>query len=331
MSANENAKLKLLYIMKILLKQSDESHFLTVSDIIRELSVYGITAERKSIYTDICLLEKFGLDIECVRKKANNYFVGDRDFQITELILLIDAVQSSKFITRRKSDELINKIVSLVSLHEAKELKKHLTRSNLLKTTNESVYYNVDSIYRAIKFRKKVKFKYFDYTINKDIKYRGNGNYYIVSPYILDWYEDKYYMLAYHDKYNKIVPFRVDRMTKVNVSDENRPINIEYDNYDFESSINKSFNMFYSSEVKKVEIEFSKKLVNNVIDKFGREVILYNKTEKTFCVSVDVDVSDAFLGWIFKFGNQVKIIHPESVIEKLKKHVSNILSMYEGN
>ena len=235
-SANSKLKLKPLYIMKILLEKSDEEHPLTVNDIIYELAFYDIPAERKSIYSDIELLITFGLDIICQKDRSNKYFVGTREFELPELKLLVDAVQSSKFITHKKSDELIKKIEKLTNIHEAKNLHRQVIVNDRVKTMNESIYYNIDSLHKAIQSEKMVYFRYFDFTVEKKIQFRNEGSPYHVSPYALTWADENYYLIAYHEKYKDISHFRVDRMTDIEVSDDDRPIIEDY----------KDFNLNYS-------------------------------------------------------------------------------------
>lgn len=328
MSANSKLKLKLLYVMKILLEQSDEEHSLTVNNIITELEYYDISAERKSIYSDIELLMRFGLDIICEKERANKYFVGKRDFELAELKLLVDAVQSSKFITHKKSSELIKKIEKLRSVYEAKELHRQVIVNDRVKTMNESIYYNVDSLHKAIQIGKKVQFKYFDYTVDKETKFRNNGNLYCVSPYALTWADENYYLIAYHDKYKDISHFRVDRMTEIEIDDEERPAIDKLNHFNVVEYSKKVFNMF-SGETERVELEFDNSLINVVIDRFGKSVGIHSKTESSFRITIEVATSNTFLGWIFMFGDKVRIISPMHLRNRMMTMAEDVIQTYK--
>ncbi len=328
MSANTNQKLKLLYILKILMEKSDEAHPVTVNDIIRCLSAYDISAERKSIYTDIQLLSDFGIDIICEKGRSNHYYIGKRDFELAELKLLVDAVQSSKFITHKKSNELIKKIETLTSSYEAKELHRQVIVNDRIKTMNESIYYNVDTIHRAIRSNQRVQFKYFDYTVNKKLKFRRNGETYCVSPYALTWADDYYYLIAYHERYETVTQFRVDRMSDIEVSEESIPKEHKLKAFNVVEYSKKVFRM-YSQDPVNVELEFDNSLINVVIDRFGKEVTIHSKTETTFHISVEVAPAETFLGWLLMFGNKVKIIGPEAVKARMKEHLESVMEMYE--
>lgn len=330
MSANSKLKLKPLYIMKILLEKSDEEHPLTVNDIITELAYYDISAERKSIYSDIELLMTFGLDIICQKDRANKYFVGMRDFELPELKLLVDAVQSSKFITHKKSNELIKKIERLTNIYEAKELHRQVIVNDRAKTMNESIYYNIDSLHKAIQTEKMVNFKYFDYTVEKDIKFRNGGSPYCVSPYALTWADENYYLIAYHEKYQDISHFRVDRMTDIEVSEELRPLISNLTDFNVVEYSNKVFRMF-SGETENVELEFDNSLINVVIDRFGKDIRIHSKTENSFRVTVEVAATNTFYGWLFMFGEGVRIIKPYHIVKEMFELTTNVVRQYQDH
>lgn len=281
----------------------------------------------KYIYTDIELLTAFGLDIICVKERANKYFVGKRDFELPELKLLVDAVQSSKFITHKKSDELIRKIEKLTSIYEARELHRQVIVNDRVKTMNESIYYNVDAIHYAIQQSKKVQFKYFDYTVDKNLKFRRNGEIYSVSPYALTWADEYYYLIAYHDRYKDISHFRVDRMSDIEVSDEGIPEKQELNDFNVVDYSKKVFRMF-SGETQKVEIECDNSLINVVIDRFGKDVRIDSKTETSFRVSVEVAATGTFFGWILMFGDKARIVAPQSLVDSMRGYLQNVLQLY---
>ena len=327
MPANSNLKLKPLYIMKILLEKTDENHPLTVNEIISELSYYDIPAERKSIYSDIDLLMSFGLDIICEKGRANKYFIGTRDFELPELKLLVDAVQSSKFITHKKSDELIKKIEKLTSIHEAKELHRYVVVADRVKTMNESIYYNVDEIHKAIQQNKQIRFKYFDYNLDKQIEYRRDGEWYYASPYALTWSDDNYYMIAYYERYNGISNFRVDRMAAIEMVEEDRIMCEDTKDFNVADYSKRIFRMF-SGETEMVKLQFDNSLINVVIDRFGKDIVINKQHDDHFTITVDVVATNTFLGWLFMFGDKVKILSPETLKDKMIKALKELDVMY---
>lgn len=327
MPANSNLKLKPLYIMKILLEKTDENHPLTVNEIISELSYYDIPAERKSIYSDIDLLMSFGLDIICEKGRANKYFIGTRDFELPELKLLVDAVQSSKFITHKKSEELIKKIEKLTSIYEAKELHRHVVVADRVKTMNESIYYNVDEIHKAIQQNKQIRFKYFDYNLDKQIEYRRDGEWYYASPYALTWSDDNYYMIAYYERYNGISNFRVDRMAAIEMVEEERIMCEDIKDFNVADYSKRIFRMF-SGETEIVKLQFHNSLINVVIDRFGKDIVINRQDDDHFIITVDVVATNTFLGWLFMFGDKVKILSPETLKDKMIKALKELDVMY---
>ena len=328
MGANSKLKFKLLYIMKILMDKTDENHAMTVNEIIAELEKYDIKAERKSIYSDIDLLSDFGLDVICEKGRANKYFIGSRDFELPELKLLVDAVQSSKFITHKKSDELIKKIEKLTSIHEAKELHRYVVVADRVKTMNESIYYNVDEIHKAIQQNKQIRFKYFDYNLDKQIEYRRDGEWYYASPYALTWSDDNYYMIAYYERYNGISNFRVDRMAAIEMVEEDRIMCEDTKDFNVADNSKRIFRMF-SGETETVKLQFDNSLINVVIDRFGKDIVINRQDDDHFIITVDVVATNTFLGWLFMFGEKVKILSPEHLINDMKTIAKRVADLYE--
>lgn len=324
---SSSVKLKLLYIMDILLEKTDENNFITVNEIIKELGRYGISAERKSIYSDIELLKVYGLDIICEKGRSNRYFVGSRDFELAELKLLVDSVESSKFITHKKSKELIRKIEKLTSINQAKDLDRNVIVADRVKTNNERIFYNVDTLHKAIQDNKQVQFKYFDYNLDKEVKFRRNGEKYRSSPYALTWSDDNYYLIAYYERYNDISNFRVDRMMDIELLDEDRYLIEDYKSFNIAEYSRKIFNM-YIGNLEMVELEFHNSLTNVVIDRFGKDIIIIKKDDDDFSIKVELEISDTFLGWIFMFGDRVKIISPKILKYRMKKLAEEVLKLY---
>ena len=274
MARDSSQKLKLLYVMQYLLKNSDEAHPVTVNQIISFLGELGIPAERKSIYDDVEALKKFGLDI--IQVKDGNfygYYVGSREFELPELKLLVDSVQSSKFITHRKTLTLIKKIENLASVYEAQLLSRQVFVKNRIKTMNESIYYSVDEIYTGIAQNRKIRFRYFDYTVNKERHFRRDNGFYVVSPFALTWDDENYYMVAYDTDAAIIKHFRVDKMIDIETIDEPRDGKEAYDALDMAIYARKVFGMF-SGEEEHVRMRFDNQLVGGDLDRLGRDIIL---------------------------------------------------------
>jgi predicted DNA-binding transcriptional regulator YafY len=321
-----NQKLKQLYLMKILLEQSDDEHPMSINDLIAELRQYGITSERKSLYADIERLTEFGIDV--VRQKTNTYgyFVGDRQFELAELKLMVDAVQSSRFIPVKKSAELIKKIAALGSVHQAKQLNRHVFVDGQPKTINESVYYNVDSIHAAINGRRKISYKYFDYNAKKRRAYRKSGELYIQTPVALCWKDDSYYLIAYSAKHDGFAHYRVDRMSNVSVLDE--PCDdIGREKFNIAEYTKKIFGM-YVGELVRATLSFDLSLMNVVIDRFGRDIYITEETDGWITINAEVSASPVFLGWLLQFGSRAKVIAPDSLIEEMKALLSDAAKNY---
>lgn len=328
MAKSRNQKLKLLYLMKILQEKTDENHGLTIAEIIAELARYDVQAERKSLYDDFEMLREFGLDIEMKREKNTQYYIASRDFELPELKLLVDSVQSSKFITARKSASLIRKLENLVSVHEAHQLQRQVHVSNRIKTMNESIYYTVDYIHDAISNNKQITFQYFDWTPDKTKTLRHGGKNYVVSPFALMWDDENYYLVAYSSEEGDVRHYRVDKMTKIKVLEERREGADKFKNFDMGIYSKKTFGM-YRGEEETVTIRCENNLAGVMIDRFGEDVIMHKVDDEHFDIIVKVFVSPLFLTWFMNFGKQVKIISPESVVDRFVASAKDALSQYE--
>ncbi len=328
MSKSSNQKLKLLYLQKILLEKTDEDHEITVAEIIHALSQYGIAAERKSIYDDLEALRHYGMDIIRNKTKVTGYAVASRPFELAELKLLVDAVQCSRFITRKKSGELIRKIENLTSVHQAKSLHRQVYVTERVKAMNESIYYNVDRIHLAIAENRQISFLYFEYNLNKEKVNRKSGERYRVSPNGLLWDDENYYLVAYNEKYHDFTNYRVDRMTDLEVEDESS-VNLPEDvSFDAAAYAKKVFNMFGGEETT-VTLRFDEDLVNTVIDRYGKEVVLQKCGNGQFTIRVKVVVSATFFAWLAMFGDKVRILSPQKMVDRYVDTIGKILSQYE--
>ncbi len=328
MAKSEKQKLKLLYLMKIMLEKTDEEHGLTLAEIISELEAHDIKAERKSLYDDFEALRLFDIDIlKSGSGKGVNYRVVNRDFEMPELKLLVDAVQSSKFITKKKSDALIKKIESFASIHEAKQLHRQVFVANRIKTMNESIYLTVDSIHNAISEDKKINFRYFEWNHKREKVLRHDGKLYCVSPWALTWDDENYYLIAYDSESEIIKHYRVDKMDKISVSDEKREGHRNFKDFDMAIYSKKTFGMFAGNETS-VSLLCKNRMANIIIDRFGQESILSFYDDEHFQITVRVVESPVFLSWLMGFGDNVKILSPQSVIEDFKSLATKALEQY---
>lgn len=329
MAKGANQKLKLLYLAKIFLEETDDEHGISSQEIIKKLNLYDVNVERKTIYADIEELRNYGMDIILERDGKNvSYRVCGRDFELAELKLLVDSVQSAKFITEKKSQELIKKLEGLASVHEAKKLQRQVYISGRVKTMNESIYYNVDLIHTAIGMGRQIKFKYYQWNVKKEMELRHNGAVYEVSPWGLIWDDEYYYLIGYDHKSGTIRHYRVDKILKIDVTDLPREGKSEFEKIDMAAYTKRRFGMF-DGEVEHVQLEVDNNLVGVIIDRFGKNVPIVPKGDNHFLTYIDVAISNQFFGWIMAFGNEMKIVGPENVVEKMKNEVQKIAGMYE--
>ncbi len=334
MAKGANQKLKCMYLAKILLENTDEDNAMTMSDIISALKTYGIQAERKSIYDDMEALRVFGIDVATRKGKSFEYFIAERDFQLPELKLLVDAVQSSKFITERKSEQLIKKMERLASKHQASQLQRQICIKNRVKTMNESIYYNVDKIHTAISTGCKICFKYFEWKasfgsgekLQKQLKHGGQN--YIISPWELTWDDENYYLIGYDSLSDMVKHYRVDKMMSIELSPEKREGQEYFKDFNMSEYQKKIFSMFGGDE-EKVTMCFSNDKIGVVVDRFGKDIIISRYDDDHFQVSVNVIVSPQFLGWVFALGDDVKLLSPKSVVSQLKKQSKKVAKLYK--
>lgn len=327
MARSANQKLKLLYLMQMLLERSDENHTLTVQEMIGELAKHDIAAERKSIYGDLESLRLFGLDIVQTKGKTTGYYIASRDFELPELKLLVDSVQSSKFITHKKTLALIKKIEGLASVYDAQLLQRQVYVRNRVKSMNESVYYNVDEISNAISSDRMIRFRYFELDISKRRRYRHDGAVYEISPFALMWDDENYYMLGYDAGAAKMKHYRVDKMVGIEAAESGRLGKECFADIDMSSYSTQVFGMFTGSE-QKVKLRFSNQLVGAVIDRFGKEIMLIPDGDEHFTVSVDVAVSPQFYAWLFGFGTAVEILSPQSARREIRLRAAEVAELY---
>lgn len=328
--AGDHQKLKMLYLAKIFMEQTDDEHGLTMAEITEKLKQYGVNADRKTLYQDFEELRTFGLDLLSERDGRNRrYHVGSRDFELPELKLLVDAVQSAKFITDTKSQQLIHKLESFVSKYEARQLHRQVVISGRIKSMNESIYYNVDTLHEAINAQKKIRFQYFQWNPKKEMELRKDGAWYYTSPWALMWDDENYYLVAYDSYHDKIIHFRVDKMLRISVLDEDREGKERFEEFNIPRYSKSLFGMF-SGEETDVTLECANEIVGVILDRFGKEVSLIPTDDNHFQVKVHVTVSPQFMGWVFALGEDIRIVSPEHVAEQMKDHLKKTAEQYNA-
>mgnify|MGYP004603747113 FL=1 len=327
MARSANQKLKCLYLRQFLLENTDEAHPVTVSQMIDYLARHDIAAERKSIYDDIDGLRSYGLDIEYRKAQDGGYFIANREFQLPELKLLVDAVQSSKFLSLRKSNELIAKLEKLASRHEAQALRRQVYVTHRIKNMNESIYYNVDALHSAIAAGSRITFRYFDWDMNGKKKYRHEGKRYRISPWALLWDDENYYLVGYDAEHAERRHYRVDKMESITQTGEERLGKELFAGFDPAAYSRKVFGM-YGGEPQKVTLRFESSMSNIVFDRFGRELILTPDREGGFTVMVEVVPSPQFFAWLTGLGAPVKILSPQPIVQQFCDYLQGVLDAY---
>lgn len=335
MAKNPKQKQKLLYILRYLYNKTDENHGVTVNDIIEYLDSFDIKAERKSIYDDLKTLQDFGIDICSAKSKSVEYYIASREFELYELKMLVDAVQSSKFITHKKSNELIKKLEGLSSEHNAKKLQRQVVVSNRVKTMNEKVKYNIDNVHEAINLGVKISFYYYQFEVSSDAsqkivkKRRNNGEKYVVSPWAMSWDDENYYLIGYDSTADKIKHYRIDKMESVELLiNEKRDGRKLFSKFDMASYSKQVFTM-YGGELVDIKLRFDNSLISVVVDKFSKNVFITVNEDGTFDVCTKVMLSPTFYGWLFSFKDKVQIISPKKAKDEFVSYLTDTVSMYQ--
>ena len=329
MPKGTNQKFKLYRLAQIMLERTDDEHYITMPEIISQLGKYEITADRRSIYQDLRDLEALGIEVEGEPEgKGYHYHVVSRPFELPELKLLVDAIQSSKFITEKKTNELIRKLEKLVSRYEAMGLQRQVYVSGRIKTMNESIYYAVDTIHNAISENRKIRFQYYQWNVKKEMVLRRDGAYYHISPWGLSWDDENYYLVGYDSDAGEIRHYRVDKMIHIRMSEEPREGKEHFRKLNMADYTRKSFGMFGGRE-QSVKLLVDNSLAGVIIDRFGKDVMMIPADGDRFTVNVTVMVSRQFLGWIFSLGEKVKILGPEDVTEQMRAEGERLLRQYE--
>ena len=325
MSKSPNQTMRLLYLIKMLEENTDEHHVLTTQEIIDKLAANDIHAERKSIYDDIRTLQDFGYDIlKADTRSGGGYWLGSREFELPELKLLVDAVQSSRFITSKKSRELIHKLEHMVSRHDAGKLQRQVYVAGRIKTENESIYYSIDAIHRAIQENRQIRFPYLEWTLQKELKPRKGRDAYQVSPWALIWREENYYLVAFDSASSMMKHYRVDKIGAVEVLEEKREGTQAASNLNLAAYANRTFGMYGGTE-EVVTMRFPDRLIGVVLDRFGKDVDIIPAEEGYFRCRTRIAVSGQFFGWLAGIGREAAIVAPQSVREQYREWLEEIL------
>lgn len=309
--SKSDSKSRILHIYRILVEETDSEHQITIQQIIDRLDEVGIPAYRKTVQDDIEILKEFGLDVICIRSSQNKYYINSNFFTLSELKLLVDAVEASHFITQAKSAELIGKLSDLTSGHNADKLSRHIFLSKRMKSDNEEIYDAVDKIHAAINSKHQITFFYYEYDNMKNRVLRNDGNRYQFSPYGMTWEDNKYYVVGYSVKHKKIISYRVDRMTDVMVTD-----NLcvpQPDGFSVADYVSRVFRMYGDEPVVAVTLKCKNRVMKSIIDRFGYDVQTAPLNDEYFTAVVEVSASQTFFGWVFQFGGDIQIMKPAKI------------------
>ncbi len=313
-----------------MVEKTDDDHVLTMPQIIQQLEGYGVSADRKSLYDDIETLRVLGIDVIGEKRgKSFTYHVGSKKFDVAELKLLVDSIQSSKFITERKSNDLIKKLTEFASEYEASQLKRQVVVKGRVKTMNESIYYLVDDIHNAIINNRRITFEYLKWNVNKEMEPRRESLY-EVSPWVLTWDDENYYLIGFDSHDGIIKHYRVDKMRNITVTEELREGRDHFEHFDLAAYSRMSFGMFGGEDVK-VRLSFRDDMAGVILDRFGKDItILPGEDEGWHETHVNVALSDQFFGWIFSIGTGVRIAGPVAVVEKYRDLLDQTIQMYKS-
>lgn len=330
MEKGQYQKLKLFYLIDILKEQTDEDFGLSVRELIEQLEVKGISVERKTLYKDIELLQEYGFDIVVEKNgRENIYSLISREFELAEVKMLIDVIQASKFLTVKKSRDLISKLKKLVSKNEAQKIQRQVYSYEENKYINEKIYYNVDVIHNAIAEDKKICFNYWQWDYKINMIDRKEGLIYQVSPFALIWNDENYYMVAFDDRDKIIKNYRVDKMRNVAIITENRMGFNEFKKEDI-SNYSKTIFGMYGGNLEKVTLNFPEYLIGAIVDRFGKDIKIHKLSNGIYEVNVEVMCSNHFLGWVFSLGADVEIIEPIEVRNQYFKEIKRLMKKYKS-
>ena len=322
-------KLKLLHLVRIFTQETDDEHTLTLQQIAAKLEAVGIKADRKTLYDDFEELRSYGYDIIAEQHSRNTFYhLGAREFELPELKLLVDSVQSAKFITTRKSRELIKKLEKHVSRYQAEQLHRQVFIAGRVKSMNESIYYNIDKLHEAINRGVQIRFQYGQWSVNKTLELRREGAWYQVSPWALTWDDENYYLVAYDAEADRIKHYRVDKMLRIRVTREGRKGKETFKAFDMAKYAKSVFGMF-TGELTAVTLEAENHMAGVVIDRFGEDIAITPVDDAHFQAVVNVTVSPQFIGWIVALGRGVRIVAPDAVVERMREEIRRLSEQYD--
>lgn len=329
MARGSGQKLKILYLLKILTEETDERHVMGAAALLKRLLEYDIKAERKSVYDDIEQLRQFGYDIVYVKSRTQGgYYLGSREFELPELKLLVDAVSASRFMTVKKSRELITKLEKFAGREEARQLQRQVYVAGRIKTERENIYYNVDAIHRALQDQVQISFLYMEWGLDQKLHPKHGGKLYRISPWALLWSDENYYMIGYDGEASMIKHYRVDKMQDIACVDRKRLGEEAFAGFDPAAYANRTFGM-YGGQTVEVNLVFENYLAGVVMDRFGKDTSMKPADPGHFAVRVKVAVSGQFFGWLSGLGNGVRLTGPGEVVKDYRDHLKKILSDYE--
>ena len=328
MALTNNHKMALLIMLKELLQKTDEDHTLNAAELIRILEKYGYNADRRTIYSNVEILSDFGIDVQ---KKADapGYFIASREFELPELKLLVDAVQASKFITEKKSEELIGKLMKLTNEQKASELNRSVYIRNRMKSGNEKVYYNVDDLHNAMNLDRQIAFQYGEWNTAKRLVAKRGGKIYRVSPWSLTWNDENYYLIAYDEIDSRIKHFRVDKMIRIELKEERRSGREQFRDFDLAAFAKKTFGMYGGVDAD-VTLRCEKQLAGVLIDRFGKDIMIVPDGKNHIRAHMPVSVSPQFFGWVTGLGKGMEIVSPEHVRQEYREFLQDVLKVYSG-
>ena len=307
--------IRIIELLRFLYQQTDEAHAVTVSEMIEHLKGKRIPSVRQTVYTDLEALDTAGIDIVQIKSTQNRYFIGSRIFEYPELKMLVDAVASSKVISAKKSQALIQKLGQLSSIQQAEQLQRLASLSSRVKPHNEKVYYIIDSIHTAILDQHQISFQYYEYTPEKKKILKHDGYRYILDPYALEWKNDHYYLIGYSHKHKGIAHFRVDRLAGVELLDSKFQL---MPDFDVAAYTNKMVDMFAAEHAEQVKLLCSNELMRVIIDHYGEDIEISPYDDSHFTVTIEVNPSGTFYGWVFKFMGEIRILSPQSCVDKMQ-------------
>ena len=328
MAKSYNQKIKLLFLMDLFMQKTDLEHTISMKEILSELEKNGISGARKSIYNDIETLKEYGMEIEYRKEHPEGYYLVDRTFELAELKLLVDAVQSSKFITEKKSRSLIQKLGGLASDYEAKQLKRQVYVADRIKTMNESIYYNVDKIHNAISENVQITFEYTAWGMEKQLELLNKGKIYQISPWMMSWTDENYYLVGYDSKEAKIKHFRVDKMIRIEILKEKREGKESFQQID-PTVYSKNMLGMFSGEEQMLDVCVPERLLGVFVDRFGKGISVRKYREGEYLVHVPVIISEQFFGWLTGLGKDVIIRSPQKIVREYQDYLKMILEGYK--